>query len=63
MLSNLTSLGAPLTYFTDDGGGGGGLMDFFGSGILAKRDFFQSIEDSGIFVWILFFSSTLPDQQ
>ena len=30
--------GAPLTYFNDVGGGGGA-KDFFGSDILAKRDF------------------------
>ena len=33
---------APLTYFNDGGGGGGGSKDFFGSDILAKRDFFGS---------------------
>ena len=33
--------GAPLTYF-NDGGGGGGPKDFFGSDILAKRDFLGS---------------------
>ena len=40
--------GAPLTYF-NDGGGGGGPKDFSGSGILAKRDFFGSMKDAGIF--------------
>ena len=39
--------GAPLTYFND--GGGGGPKDFFGSDILAKRDFFGSMKDAGIF--------------
>ena len=38
--------GAPLTYFND---GGGGPKDFFGSDILAKRDFFGSMKDAGIF--------------
>ena len=28
---------------------GGGLKDFFGSDILAKRDFFGSMKDAGIF--------------
>ena len=37
--------GAPLTYFND----GGGPKDFFGSDILAKRDFFGSMKDAGIF--------------
>ena len=31
--------GAPLTYFNDGGGGGGVSSDFFGSEILAQRDF------------------------
>ena len=31
------------------GGGGGGPSDFFGSEILAKSDFFESIKDAGIF--------------
>ena len=30
-------------------GGGGGLSDFFGSEILAKRDFFGFMKESGIF--------------
>ena len=38
--------GAPLTYFND----GGGPKDFFGSDILAKRDFFGSMKDAGIFL-------------
>ena len=38
--------GAPLTYFK----GGGGPKDFFGSDILAKRDFFGSMKDAGIFL-------------
>ena len=37
--------GAPLTNFND----GGGPKDFFGSDILAKRDFFGSMKDTGIF--------------
>ena len=41
--------GAPLTYF-NDGKGGGGPKDFFGSDILAKRDFLGSIKDAGIFL-------------
>ena len=41
--------GAPLTYF-NDGGGGGGPKDFFGPDILAKRDFFGSFKDAGIFL-------------
>ena len=40
--------GAPLTYFKD-GGGGGFAKDFSGSDILAKRDFFGSMKDAGIF--------------
>ena len=40
--------GAPLTYFND--GVGGGPKDLFGSDILAKRDFFGSMEDAGIFL-------------
>ena len=40
--------GAPLTYFND--GGGGGSKDFFGSDILAKKDFFGSMKDAGIFL-------------
>ena len=32
------------------GGGGGGPKDFFGSNILAKRDFFGSMKDAGIFL-------------
>ena len=32
------------------GGGGGGPKDLFGSDILAKRDFFGSMEDAGIFL-------------
>ena len=56
--------GAPLTYFNDGGEGGGG--DFFGSDILAKKDFFGSMKDAGIFlggennrgfVLVLYFSS------
>ena len=56
--------GAPLTYFND--GGEGGPKDFFGSDILAKRDFFGSMKDAGIFwvakttegfFWVLYFSS------
>ena len=39
---------APLTNFND--GGGGGPKDFFGSDILAKRDFFGSMKDAGIFL-------------
>ena len=31
------------------GGGGGGPKDFFGSDISAKRDFFRSMKDAGIF--------------
>ena len=31
-------------------GGGGGPSDFFGSRILAKGDFFVSINDAGIFL-------------
>ena len=38
--------GAPLTYFND----GGGPKDFFRSDILAKRDFFGSMKDAGIFL-------------
>ena len=38
--------GAPLAYFND----GGGPKDFFGSDISAKRDFFGSIRDAGIFL-------------
>ena len=30
--------------------GGGGPKDFFGSDILAKRDFFGSMKDAGIFL-------------
>ena len=41
--------GAPLTYFNDRGGGGGP-KDFSGSDILAKRDFFGSMKDAGIFL-------------
>ena len=58
--------GAPLTYFND--GGGGGPKDFFGSDILAKRDFFGSMKDArifgsrennaGIFLGIVFFISS-----
>ena len=40
--------GAPLTYFND--GGGGGPKDFSGSDVLAKRDFFGSMKDAGIFL-------------
>ena len=32
------------------GGGLGGPKDFFGSDILAKRDFFGSMKDAGIFL-------------
>ena len=49
------------------GGGGGGPKDFFGSDILAKRDFFGSMKDArifwgrknntGIFLGIVFFIS------
>ena len=38
--------GAPLTNFND----GGGPKDFFGSHILAKRDFLGSMKDAGIFL-------------
>ena len=31
-------------------GGGGGSKDFFGSDILAKKDFFGSMKDAGIFL-------------
>ena len=41
---------ALLTYFNDGGGVGGGPKDFFGSDILAKRDFFGSMKDAGIFL-------------
>ena len=43
----LTYPGAPLTYFND--GGGGGPKDFFGSDILAKKDFFGSMKDADFF--------------
>ena len=46
--NNNNSPGAPLTYFNN--GGGGGPKDFFGSDILAKRDFFGSMKDAGIFL-------------
>ena len=56
--------GAPLTYFND----GGGPKDFFGSDILAKKDFFGSMKDAeiflggennrGIFFGIVFFISS-----
>ena len=48
------------------GGGGGSLRDFFGSEILAKRDFLGSIKDAWIFLgcknkqeffWALYLSS------
>ena len=43
--------GAPLTYFNDGGGGGGGSERFFsGLTFLAKRDFFGSMKDAGIFL-------------
>ena len=42
-----SSPGAPLTYFTD-----GGSEGFFGSEILAKRDIFESMKDTGIF-WVV----------
>ena len=46
--------GAPLTYFND----GGGPKDFFGSDILAKRDFFGSRKQlTQGFFWVLYFSS------
>ena len=54
--------GGPLTYFND----GGGPKDFLGSEILAKRDFFGSMKDAGIFLgrenntgifWVLYSSS------
>ena len=58
--------GAPLTYFND--GGEGGPKDFFGSDILAKRDFYGSMKDAGnflgrennrgIFLGIVFFISS-----
>ena len=32
------------------GGGGGSPSDYFGSEILAKSDFFQSMKDAGIFL-------------
>ena len=36
---------------TDGGeGGGGGPKDFFGSDVLAKRDFLGSMKDAGIFL-------------
>ena len=47
-----SSPGPPLTYFNDGGGGLWGLgvpKDFFGSDILAKRDFLGSMKDAGIF--------------
>ena len=37
---------------------GGGPKDFFGSDILAKRDFFGSMKDAGIFLGIIFFISS-----
>ena len=53
----------PLTYFND-----GGPKDFFGSDILAKRNFFGSMKDAriflgrgnntGIFLGIVFFISS-----
>ena len=62
----LTYPGAPLTYFNDRGGGGP--KDFFGSDILAKKDFFGSMKDAriflgrennrGIFLGIVFFISS-----
>ena len=42
----LLAPGAPLTYFND----GGVRRIFFGSDILAKRDFFGSMKDAGIFL-------------
>ena len=41
--------GAQLTYF-NDGGGGGVRVSFFGSEILAKSNFFGSMQDAGIFL-------------
>ena len=43
---NGLSPGAPLTYFND----GRGPKDFSGSDILARRDFFGSMKDAGIFL-------------
>ena len=45
-LSLILIPGAPLAYFSD----GGGPKDFFGSDILAKRDFFGSMKDAAIFL-------------
>ena len=42
--------GAPLTYNDGGEGGGGGSKDFFGSDILAKKNFFGSMKDAGIFL-------------
>ena len=36
----------------------GGPKDFFGSDILAKRDFFESMKDAEIFWGIVFFISS-----
>ena len=44
---NVKTPGAPLTYFIDGGGGEGVL---FGSEILAKKGFFGSIKDAGVFL-------------
>ena len=59
---NYTGPGAPFTYFTDGpgrkGGRAGGFEGFFGSEILAKRDFFGSMKDAGNFWGIALFISS-----
>ena len=46
MMHNVQLPGTPLTYFND----GGVRRIFFGSDILAKRDFFGSMKDAWIFL-------------
>ena len=40
----------PHSHILMTGGGGRGPKDFFGSDISAKRDFFRSMKDAGIFL-------------
>ena len=46
----MTYAQGPHSHILMTGGGGGGSKDFFGSDILAKKDFFGSMKDAGIFL-------------
>ena len=45
----MSDIEMPMSVYFNDGWGGGRRKDFFGSEILAKKDFFVSMKDTSIF--------------